>query len=234
MGYLDRKCGDVEELVMLQDQMIAELQAYKQSVITETVTRGLDPNAPLKDSGIEWIGQIPKHWKISAYKRCMNICNGQDYKHIIAESGFPVIGSGGQFAFATTYIYDGEVVFLGRKGTVNKPIYYNGKFWVVDTMFYSIPKDISFCKYMYYIATTFPFDKYSMSTALPSMTQNDLNNIIISIPPLSEQQAIANHLDEKCKEIDELITIKRQKIEELKEYRKSFIFECVTGKRQVV
>ena len=86
---------------------------------------------------------------------------------------------------------------------------------------------------MYYVATTLPFDKYSTSTALPSMTQTILGNLKVAIPAKDEQSVIVEYLDKKCGEIDNLIAVKQQKIETLKEYKKSIIFECVTGKKEI-
>lgn len=231
--YLDWKCGEVDRIVDVRERQIKLLGELRTSVISRAVTRGLDPNAPLKDSGIEWIGQIPEHWEVGSYKRCMKINNGQDYKHIVATEGVPVIGSGGQFAFSSDYMYEGEVVFLGRKGTVDKPMYYNGKFWAVDTMFYSIPNYYAFCKYMYYQALTFPFNRYSTATALPSMTQNDLANNQIAIPTINEQQQIADYLDKKTAEIDSTIEKFKAQIDKIKEYRQALITEVVTGKIDV-
>ena len=106
--YLDKVCGEVDEMVALQEKMIEELKAYKQSVITEAVTKGLNPNVPMKDSGIDWIGEIPEQWNVVQLKRCLSFQNGQDYKDIVANqfTGFPVYGSGGVFAYALNYMYD--------------------------------------------------------------------------------------------------------------------------------
>ncbi len=90
-----------------------------------------------KDSGVSWLGEVPAHWEISGLKHLLDIQNGADHKAIESESGYPVIGSGGPFAFAEKFIYDGESVLLGRKGTIDKPLYVNGKFWTVDTMYWS-------------------------------------------------------------------------------------------------
>src|SRR5690606_36586250 len=100
----------------------------------------LNDKVALKDSGVQWIGEIPEHWEVKRLKHCLKINNGLDYKYIQTETGYPVIGSGGQFAFCSEYLYDGEVVLLGRKGTIDKPLYFNGKFWTVDTMFYGVAK----------------------------------------------------------------------------------------------
>ncbi len=181
-----------------------------------------------KDSGLEWLGMVPEHWEILPFKRGLSINNGRDYKHVQSEDGYPVIGSGGQFAFASDYLYDGEVILLGRKGTIDKPRYFNGKFWTVDTMFYAIPNQKCIAKYMYYQALTIPFSLYSTDTALPSMTQTDLGNHLMCFPPTFEQRTIASYLDQKVGQIDALISEKEKMVEDLKAYRSSLITEAVT------
>lgn len=229
--YLDTHCAKIDNLISIQQKRIALLQELKQSVITHAVTKGLNP---MKPSGVEWIGEVPKHWEVMPFKRAMTIYNGSDYKHIQVDvAGYPVIGSGGEFARASQYVYDGEVVLLGRKGTIDKPMYYNGKFWTVDTMFYAIPKKHVNCKYLYYQALIIPFDRYATSTALPSMTQTDLNFNIIGLPPTVEQAAIASYLNHKCATIDTSIFNAQHQIELLQEYKQSLITEVVTGKRKV-
>lgn len=181
-----------------------------------------------KDSGVEWIGQIPEGWKCLPMKHGLTINNGKDYKGVQSDNGYPVIGSGGPFAFATEYLHNGEAVLLGRKGTIDRPMYINEKFWTVDTMFYAIPKSGICCKYMYYQSLTIPFGLYSTNTALPSMTQLDLANNPMCFPPLSEQQAIASYLDHKVSQVDAAITENEQMLEDLKAYRSAIISEAVT------
>ncbi len=181
-----------------------------------------------KDSGFEWLGMVPEHWEILPFKRGVSVNNGRDYKHVKSEDGYPVIGSGGQFAYASDYLYDGEVILLGRKGTIDKPRYFSGKFWTVDTMFYAIPNQKCIAKYMYYQALTIPFSFYSTDTALPSMTQSDLGNHLMCFPPISEQRIIASYLDQKVGQIDALISEKEKMVEDLKAYRSSLITETVT------
>lgn len=232
--YLDEKCGEIDATIAKQKESIEKLKAYKQSLISETVTKGLDKSSPLKPSGIEWIGDIPNDWEICKLKRCLTIQNGLDYKSVRDDNGeFPVIGSGGQFDFASNYLYDGESVLFGRKGTINKPLYVNGKFWTVDTMFYSMIKPNACGKFIFYSATTIPFDFYSTATAVPSMTQRDLINHYLVLPPLSKQRIIADYLDSKCSQIDKYITEKQNIIQKLDAYKKSLIFECVTGKQKI-
>ena len=103
----------------------------------------------MRHSGIEWIGEIPKEWKTCQLKRLLSFQNGQDYKHVESDNGYPVYGSGGIFKFATDYLYDGESVLFGRKGTIDKPLFVKGKFWTVDTMYYAIPFNGNDTKYLY-------------------------------------------------------------------------------------
>ncbi len=230
--YLDKVCGEVDEMIALQEKMIEELKAYKQSVITEAVTKGLNPNVPMKDSGIDWIGEIPEHWRISKAKNFVIITNGSDPK---TEGITPVYGSGSS-SFKTCGEYKvGPTVLIGRKGaTLHIPHYIEGRYWNVDTAFDVKCKNNMMLKYYYYLAVCFDYKYYISQTALPGMAQSSYNNMMIPIPSLSEQLQIASHLDTKCSDIDSLIALKQQKIEEMKEYKKSVIYEYVTGKKEVV
>lgn len=181
-----------------------------------------------KDSGIEWIGKIPELWNTCQLKRLLMFQNGQDYKHVESDCGYPVYGSGGVFMHASQYLYDGEAILFGRKGTIDRPLYVNEKFWTVDTMYYAIPKSQAIGRYLYYLATLLPYTKYQTSTALPSMTQSLLGNMVVALPYIQDQQHIAEYLDEKCGEIDSLIALQEQMIEKLKIYKQSIITETVT------
>lgn len=188
----------------------------------------LQPYSKYKPSGIAWLGDIPEHWEVRKLKYSLNINNGSDYKHIQSDSGYPVIGSGGQFAYAKEFMFDGEVVFLGRKGTIDKPLYFKGKFWAVDTMFYANGKNGNNVKFHYYVSTQIPFKLYSTSTALPSMTQTDLKEHYFAYPSLPEQTAIATFLDYKTAKIDRFIRKKKQLIKLLNEQKAGIINHAVT------
>ena len=96
---------------------------------------------------------FPTSWTIKRFKYCAQICNGGEYSDIeVEEGGYPVIGSGGEFARASKFSYCGKSVLLGRKGTVDKPLFVDGAFWCVDTMFYTKIKDFMYEKYLYYCA----------------------------------------------------------------------------------
>lgn len=232
-NFLDEKTAQIDQAIALKQQQIDKLNEYKQIVIQNAVTKGLNPKAPMKNSGVEWIGEIPEHWEVKKLKYIGKIKNGMDYKHVEAESGYPVIGSGGQFTFASKYIYDGEAVLLGRKGTIDKPLYINDKFWTVDTMFYCICKRLYSTKFIYYCAITIPFHYYSTATALPSMTQSDLNNHKFAMPSLSEQIEIIDYLETTIAKFDKVSQKYQTQIDRLKEYKNILINQAVTGKIKI-
>lgn len=234
--FLDRKCAEVDEMIALQEQIIEELKAYKQSVITEAVTKGLNPSAPMRDSGIEWIGSIPEHWKTAYLKRFCKVNSGREIEIELeqdSDNAVPVYGSGGVFKYTNKPQFNGEVVMFGRKGTLGKPIYANGSFWAVDTMYYLTFGNLLEARYCFYQLVAFNWEPYITQTALPSIVATDIVNTSFAFPPIAEQQAIADYLDEKCADIDSLIQTKQSKIDSLKEYKKSIIYEYVTGKREV-
>ncbi len=233
-SFLDAETARIDNIIKAREEKIKLLEELRASIISKAVTKGIRKDVEYKDSGIEWIGRIPKHWEICPLKRCLTLRNGQDYKHVEVEKGYPVYGSGGIFKQSSQYLYDGEAVLFGRKGTIDRPLYVVGKFWTVDTMFYSIPSKYINCKYMYFQGLTIPFDRYSTSTAVPSMTQSDLGRHIVCRPPLDEQNEIVKFIDSKIETITGSIKKACQEIKLLKEYRSSLITEVVTGKRKVV
>ncbi|HCC82356.1 MAG TPA: hypothetical protein DEQ25_14240 [Methylophaga sp.] len=166
-NFLDKKTAQIDEAIAIKEQQINLLKERKQIIIQQAVTQGLDPNVPMKDSGVDWIGEIPEHWEVKKMKTFARIKNGIDYKHVESDSGYSVYGSGGQFTFANRFLYKGEAVLLGRKGTIDKPLYVNEAFWTVDTMFYAVCNTRVVTKYLYFCATTIPFGFYSTATALP-------------------------------------------------------------------
>ena len=187
------------------------------------------PYGAYKDSGKAWLGSVPEHWTMVALKRVASICNGKDYKDVEnAEGLYPVIGSGGEFARADSFLFDGESVLLGRKGTIDKPLYINGPFWTVDTMFYTKIAADAFPKFVYYAALNIPFGSYQTNTALPSMTGEDLSSHVICVPQYDEQREIADKLDRELASIDALIEKKTLFIDLLKQKRQAVITQAVT------
>lgn len=261
--YLDKKCGEIDSLISLQEEMISELQAYKQSVITEAVTKGLDPNVPMKDSGVEWIGEIPNGWKVMPIRSLFDKRNQKNNPIISKERLSLSIGVGiTKYADKTTNLdrfkddftayqlaYKDDIVLNSMNmivGAVGKsdfmgcvsPVYY------VVTAKQNVSPDF----YAYSLNTTKIRDVYHslgrgiyaiergdgrVNTCRLKVPYYDFSIINMPVPPLSEQQVIASYLDEKISQIDALIAIKQEKITELKEYKKSIIYEYVTGKKKV-
>lgn len=178
----------------------------------------------MKDSGIEWIGETP--FNVTQAKRYVNICHGSDP---ITEGAVPVYGSGSEIVKTCGEYKIGPCVLLGRKGTLDKPQYIEGKYWNVDTAFDARSKNNGVnIKYYYYQMLCFPFSKYSTNTALPSMTQEVYKTAGIVVPSLLEQQQIVQFLDEKCSAIDTAIEKTKGSIEKLEEYKKAVITKAVT------
>ncbi|WP_289089709.1 restriction endonuclease subunit S [uncultured Bacteroides sp.] len=234
--YLEQKCSEIDELITLQEEMITKLQSYKQSVITEAVTKGLDKNVPLKDSGIEWIGEIPEHWKVVKIKYLAKIKSGDSISsnELIQAGIYEVYGGNGLMGYCNKNNVNGFNIIIGRVGALcgNVRLISDSKF-ITDNALILNCFDNALYPYMYIMLKAANLNNLNTSNAQPLITGSKVLNVSLPIPPLSEQQSIANYLDQKCSEIDELISIKQQKIEKLKDYKKSLIFECVTGKRKV-
>lgn len=260
--YLDKVCGEVDEMVTLQETMIEELKAYKQSVITEAVTKGLNPKVPMRNSGIDWIGEIPEHWDTgkTLYVLSLPITDGPHTTPDLFDDGVPFISADA--------VSDGYINFDNKRGFVSKEFYdecckkyipqlydvymiksgaSTGRTAIVETqeiftiwsplaVFRANPEVMT----PYYLLYMLRSDGYQkqVETFWSYGTQQNigmrtLEKLIVCIPPLSEQRAIATYLDTKCSEIDSLIALKQAKVEELKEYKKSVIYEYVTGKKEV-
>lgn len=254
--YLDRRCNEIDDLIALQEEMITKLQSYKQSVITEAVTRGLDKNVPLKDSDIDWIGKIPEHWSRNKIVRLFSI---------IGSGTTPKSNKEDNYIGSINWIQSGDInggYIENCKNTISKTVLkeysalkiYKAPFIIV-AMYGASVGNISISKidgcvnqaccvmndteqnFRYLFYSIISVKNYLIYKAegggQPNISQDKIKNTWLPIPPLAEQQAIADYLDQRCSEIDELIALKQQKIEKLKEYKKSLIFECVTGKRKV-
>lgn len=235
-AFLDRKCGEVDEMVSLQEQVIEELKAYKQSVITEAVTKGLNPTAPMKPTNIDWIGQIPTHWGICQINALAMLQSGNSLKtEDITDNVelYPVYGGNGIRGYYKDYLLDGRYVLIGRQGALCGNIKVTKeKFWVTEHAVICYPKHDFNTSWFAYMLESMNLNQYSLSAAQPGLAIDRIKRQILVLPPLSEQREIADYLDRKCADIDALIVLKQQKIEELKQYKKSLIYEYVTGKKQ--
>lgn len=257
--FLDRKCGEIDEMVALQEKVIEELKAYKQSVITETITKGLNPDAPMRDSGIEWIGQIPEHWEVKRLKSILQ----KPLQYGANESGSSFNENQPRYVRITDildndlrdniekqslteeqaegYILQhNDILFARSGGTVGKSFIFDEKYGRCAFAGYLIKASVcqeSVPKFIYYYTLTSCYEEWKKQIFIQSTIQNigadRYSQLQIPIPNRIEQQAIADDLDEKCADIDSLIQTKQSKIDSLKEYKKSIIYEYVTGKREV-
>jgi len=259
-NYLDKVCSEVDEMVALQETMIEELKAYKQSVITEAVTKGLNPNAPMRNSGIDWIGEIPEHWEVQPFKWILRkpLQYGANESGVLYDDSLPryvritdILNNSLREDLqkqsltdeqAEGYILeDDDILFARSGGTVGKAFIYKKEYGRCAFAGYLIRAQIkAHCcpNYVYYYTQSQSYDEWKRQIFIQATIQNigaDRYSLMeLPVPPLSEQRTIASYLDTKCSEIDALIAIKQSKIEELKEYKKSVIYEYVTGKKEVV
>lgn len=266
--FLDKVCGEVDEMVTLLETMIEELKAYKQSVITEAVTKGLNPNVPMRDSGIDWIGEIPEHWDVIKLGRIFSFQGGFAFKSdgYVAESNNQVIRIGNVknnlllldnspvyiddnlAEIASNYKLNENCILFTMTGTKGKRDYFFTlllkKEHLVKNLFLNqrvgcfIAKE-NVCPnyYNYLLKDNGILDCiffYETGTANQgNLGIDSISRTLLQMPPYDEQRKIASYLDTKCSEIDSLIALKQTKIEELKEYKKSVIYEYVTGKKEV-
>jgi type I restriction enzyme S subunit len=233
-GFLDRETAKIDTLIAKQDQLITTLHERRQALISGSISLGSNSAGNLVASGNDQIGDIPRHWVLKRLRHLARLQGGADYKDFEAvEDGYPVYGSGGVFARATKYMYDGESVLFGRKGTIDRPLYVNGAFWTVDTMYWTQFHGDANPKFVYYWSTTLPFGLFTTATALPSMTASDIKNFFIAVPPREEQDEIVERLEEAIFSLDGLVgrTVKAVKL--LQERRQALISAGVTGKIEV-
>ncbi|EAK6494674.1 restriction endonuclease subunit S, partial [Campylobacter upsaliensis] len=229
--FLDSKCEKIQNYIDKKQKLITLLQEKKQALINEVVTKGLNPNIEFKNSEIAYLGLIPHHWEVRRMKFMASIHNGREQTEIADENGiYPIYGSGGILGKSMYFIYDKPSVLLGRKGTIDKPLFVEEPFWTIDTMFYTSVSKIVLPKYFYYLCLTIDFQFYISGSAIPSMTQYDLANISFALPPLQEQKQIANFLDKKCEKINSVIEKTKRQITLIKEYKNTFINEAVCGR----
>ena len=229
-AYLDTQCAKIDEIIAQAKASIEDYKQWKASIIYEAVTKGLNPNVEMKDSGVHWIGNMPINWYLKKAKYCVSITNGSDPK---SEGTVPVYGSGAE-SFKTCGEYkEGPAVLIGRKGaTLHIPHYIEGRYWNVDTAFDVKPCEGFSLRYYYYLACVFDYNYYISQTTLPGMTQTNYNNMKLPCPSLDGQSAITSYLDTQCAKIDELTSEKQSLIDDLESYKKSLIYEVVTGKRR--
>ena len=160
-------------------------------------------------------------WEVKSFENLFEIGNGRDYKHL-DKGEIPVYGSGGYMLSVDEYLYDGESVCIGRKGTIDKPMFLTGKFWTVDTLFYTHLFKNSLPKYIFYVFENINWREHNEAGGIPSLSKTNIYKIKVLVPPndnIEEQQKIASCLSS----LDALITEQTEKIEQLKLHKKGLM-----------
>lgn len=251
--FLDRECGKIDGLKADIQAQIDTLEQYKRSVITEAVTHGLNSSAPMKDSGAGWMPLIPLHWKADKLKfhlRQRGIKNQIDKQVLSLYREYGIVPKDsrddnhnvtsedvsdyryvrvGDFVVNKMKAWQGSVAVSNYEGIVS-PAYF----------VYEFSDDLINKRYFHYLMRnkTYAAEFRRLSGGIREgqwdLPSEALNNTIILLPPLDEQQEIADYLDNKCAEIEQIIADKKSQIETLDGYKKSLIYEYVTGKKEVI
>ena len=255
VSYLDSKCGEIDKVISTQEKRIALLQELKQSIITHAVTKGLNPDVKMKDSGIEWIGEVPEHWKVCKIKRLSVVKRGASPRPIENPIYFDDNGQyswvriadvtdSKKYLYSTTQklsklgsslsvkMHPGEI-FLSIAGTVGKPIITKIDCCIHDG-FVWFPNLKIEPEYLYYIFLSGrPYLGLGKLGTQLNLNTETVGYISIPIPEGKEITDIVSYLDKRCASIDTYISKAQKEIELLQEYKQSLITEVVTGKRKV-
>lgn len=245
--YLDAKCAEIDALTADIQAQIDTLEQYKRSVITDAVTKGLNPDVEMKDSGIEWIGETPVYWDVVKIKyltkernnsglmnpqidRYIGLENVEGYSNSLVETESEYVESWQKKC------YQGDIMFSRLRPYLAKVIIspFNGFSTGEFLQLYKYKGDIRYLRYGM-LAPAF-IDAINMSTygaKMPRANTEFIVNMLIPQPPTKEQQQIADYLDTKCAEVDGIIDQKKEQLATLENYKKSLIFEYVTGKKEV-
>ena len=243
--YVDNQVKRIDDIISEAKASVEEYKSWKASIIYEAVTKGLDPDVEMKDSGVEWIGKMPTHWLLSRVK---NETKNLDYlrEPISAENRdnklglYDYYGASGVIDKIDDYNVDDTVLLIGEDGANlrmrNLPLVYraSGKFWVNNHAHILKVNEQNNYSYMAYLLEAGDYTTYITGAAQPKLSQFNLMRFPIPIAPRPEQDAIEEYLNKKVEEIESLIEEKESLIADLESYKKSLIFEVVTGKRRVV
>ena len=235
-NYLDHKTTQIDTLIAKKEQFISLLQEERTAVINQAVTKGLDPNVPMKDSGIEWLGEIPEHWEVKRMKFIANLKSGNNIisEQITKNAEFPVYGGNGLRGYYSEYTNDGDFILIGRQGALCGNINYaTGKFWASEHAIVCYLNDNVDWIWFGKLLEIMNLNQYNQSAAQPGLAVGLIKNLNIGVPNIDEQILIKNFIEIENLRIQILIDKSQQEIELLKEYKTALISEVVTGKVDV-
>lgn len=235
--YLDEKCGEIDATIAKQKESIEKLKAYKQSLISETVTKGLDKSAPLKPSGIKWLGEIPQNARIIRLRFLSSIQTGdKDTVNRVENGKYPFYVRSPIVERIDTFSFDGEAILMAGDGVgAGKVFHYvNGKFDYHQRVYNIHNLKGVLGKFLYYYLRENFYKEIEQSNAKSTVDSIRLPMLLdfpIIVYPYDLQKEMVSFLDKKVAEIDAIIIKKQNIIQKLDAYKKSLIFECVTGKQ---
>lgn len=250
-AYLDTQCAKIDEIIAQAKASIEDYKQWKASIIYEAVTKGLDPNVEMKESGIPCVDEIPKSWTVTRFGKIAtvksNLVNPKDYqsyKQISPENiekGSGVLLDCGTVEESGVIsgnhlFYKGQILYSKIRPTLNKVIIapFDG---LCSADMYPIDTDHCSRFILYLMLSAYFNEQVALVTGnrvkMPKINQNELSQIMVAIPSGTEEQQIAKYLDSSCSQIDVLIKEKQSLLDDLESYKKSLIYEVVTGKRRV-
>lgn len=241
-NFLDHETTKIDTLIEQQQQLIQLLKEKRQAVISHAVTKGLSslnggPNAPMKDSGVEWLGEVPGHWKLCPLKYAIELQRGHDLpSDSRVEGNVPVVSSGGVIAYHNEVKALGPGIVTGRYGTIGEFYLEERDYWPLNTALYSVNTFENNVKYLWYMLQSLKhlFVLNSMKSAVPGVDRNDLNPEVIALPhDIIEQQQIVEYLDAKLIHFDNVEREAFSAIQLMQERRTALISAAVTGKIDV-
>ena len=232
--FLDRETAKIDALIAEQQCLIELLQEKRQAVISHAVTKGLNPNAPMKDSGVEWLGEVPEHWEVTRFKRFCVLQRGHDLTNDEREEGpYPVVTSAGINGFHSKFIASPPGVITGRYGSTGTVFYVEEEYWPHNTSLYIKDFHGNSPRFSWYLLQAIDLKSLSAKSAVPGIDRNDVHELFVSFPCLQEQLEISIYLDDFCHKqavlTDEVISSVRL----LQERRSALISAAVTGQIDV-
>ena len=225
-GYLDEATGKVDRLVALRRRQMELLREQRAVLIQQAVTRGLNPNTPLKDSGLPWLGQIPKHWQMKRLKFLARFKSGDGItSDEIADTGkYPVFGGNGVRGYASVFTHEGHFVLIGRQGALCGNINYaEGRFWASE---HAVVATLAPGNEVYWfgeILRVMNLNQYSQSAAQPGLAVEKVQNLLTCVPPQAEQRAIVEFIQSESGKNDRLLSAYTRQLELLTEYRAALL-----------
>ena len=244
--YLDHETARIDKLITKQESLIERLDEYRTALVTRTVTKGLppeaaeaaglDPEPALKDSGVEWLGEVPEHWKPARVRRIAYLKAGDAIAadNIIEDGPYPVFGGNGIRGFTDRYSHDLTAVLIGRQGALCGNVHIaTGRFWASEHAVVAEPLGDVNAYWLVRLLDAMKLNQYSMAAAQPGLAIDRVNDLSVALPPVREQQAIVEYLDSATDRIDALRAKAELSIERLSEYRSALVSAAVTGKIDV-